>query len=63
MANAISKDNSRDFFKEVKNMQPKVKTPVSIDGYVNGNEIAQHFAGKYENLFVNKSFLNLLCIQ
>ena len=51
MAKAIANDKIRDFFSEVKKLEPKVAVTVPIDGIVEGRAIAQHFANKYENLF------------
>lgn len=51
MATAIANDNMRDFFKEVKKLEPKINVPVPIDGIIESKAIAQHFASKYDGLF------------
>ena len=51
MAEAISNDNSRDFFREVKKVKSNRKSAPNIDGINNAKGIVQHFATKYERLF------------
>ena len=51
MAEAISVNRTRDFFKEVKKLDPKDNRPSSVDGHVELKEIADLFADKYDLLY------------
>ena len=57
MANAMSKDNSRLFWKELNKMAPtKRHSPSHIDGITNPQEICQLLKAKYEKLLNIDSF-------
>ncbi len=47
MVVAISENRMRNFFKEVKKLNPMDKTAPSIDGHVDLKETADHLADKY----------------
>ncbi len=47
MAEAICENRSRDFFKEMKKLNPKVCISPSIDGHVELSDIAKHLSEKY----------------
>ena len=51
MADAICENNTRDFFREIRKVKSKRASAPSIDGIVDTQEIAQHFAEKYKTLF------------
>ena len=51
MAVAISQNHSRNFFKEIKKLNPKVRTPPTIDGKAEHQEIASVFMDKYQDLY------------
>lgn len=50
-ASALAKDNSRDFFSEIKRMQRRPSPINLMNGLVDEREIAQHFMTKYEALY------------
>ena len=52
MAEAISKNNSRDLWSEVRKIKGRNNnSPVLIDGISNPDEIASMIGEKYENLY------------
>ena len=51
MAEAICENKARDFFQEVNRIKSRKVSPPCIDGLVNPQEIACHFADKYQTLF------------
>ena len=51
MAQSISNNDSRDFFKEVKKMNPKPCQSYTINGINDCREIADHFSVKYKELY------------
>ena len=50
-AEAIASDNSRDFFREVRRMNPKPEPANLINGEVNEEAIVDVFRTKYESLY------------
>lgn len=51
MSEAICNNRSRDFYTEMKKLNPKQGSAPSINGHVKTNDIAAHFADKYEQLY------------
>ncbi len=51
MTEAICENRSRDFFKEMKKLNPKVCVAPSIDEYVESSDIDKHFAEKHNVLY------------
>ncbi len=51
MAEAIIRNNARDFFQEIWKLDPKSKTASNIDGQVDSKEIAGTFAEKCHQLY------------
>ena len=47
----ICENRNRDFFKEIKKLNPKVAVAPCIDGYTDYNDIAEHLAGKFNTLY------------
>jgi len=50
-AEAIADNRSRDFFAEVKRMNPKSPRSPCVDGLCDEYSIAEHFSAKYQELF------------
>ena len=55
MANSVSQDSSRDFWKEVKMMKTFKSNAPHIDNIHNTKEIAEHFSKKYKRLYNENS--------
>jgi exonuclease III len=51
MAEAISSNATRDFYKEIKKLKPKRTCAPSIDGLVSNSDITEHLAEKYKTLY------------
>ena len=51
MCEQIANDNSRDFFKEIKKLNPKPPVAPMINGLRGNTDIANHFANKYKELY------------
>ncbi len=51
MTEAICDNRSRDFFREMKKLNPKVSAAPIMDGHADRGHIADHLTNKYDELY------------